>query len=75
MSESGNTKPRNDDVIKATSDENRQAAIPTLSGTNGKESFLGTFAAAVATGRRALKPSKRCQMSQFLGYQPIMRRV
>ena len=64
MSENGNTKPNIDDIFKATSDKNLQAAIPSISGSNGKETVSAT---AAATGRRALGPSKYCQKLQILG--------
>ena len=59
MSENGNTKQNTDVIIKAASDKNLQAAIPSLSGSNNKERVSAT---AAATGRRALGPSKYCQI-------------
>ena len=62
MSEIGNTKQNTDVIIKAASDKNLQAAIPSYSGSNGKEKVSAT---AAATGRRALGPSKYCQSCKF----------
>ena len=64
VSENGNTKRNIDDVIKAASDKNLQAAIPSISGSIGKERVSVT---AAATGRRALGPSKYFQKLQILG--------
>ena len=58
MSENGNAMQDTDVTVKAASDKNLQAAIPSMSGSNGKERVSAT---AAATGRRALGPSKYCQ--------------
>ena len=61
-SEDGNTKQNTDIIITAASDKNRQAAIPSISGSNGKDRVSAT---AAVTGRRALGPSKYCQSCKF----------
>lgn len=58
MSDDGNTNTIPSAVIKAASDKIPQAAISSMSATNGKVKASGASASITATGRKALGLSK-----------------
>ena len=65
VSDDGNTNTIPSTVIKAAGDKISQAAVPSISGTNGKVKASGASASITATGRKALGLSK-CYGSRIL---------